>query len=132
MKIGKENEKLEFKKTTAELKEGVISMSAILNKHGSGELYFGIRNDGTPMGMDISEKTLRDISQAIAHSLEPKVYPKVMEVFIDEKPCVHVEFTGDKSPYFAYGRAYIRVADEDRVLSPAELENFINKKNEWQ
>ena len=131
MKIGKENEKLEFKKTTAELKEGVISMSAILNKHGSGELYFGIRNDGTPMGMDISEKTLRDISQAIAHSLEPKVYPKIMEVFIDEKPCVHVEFTGDESPYFAYGRAYIRVADEDRVLSPAELENFINKKNEW-
>jgi len=62
MKIGKENEKLEFKKTTAELKEGIISMVAILNKHGSGELYFGVRNDGTPMGMDISEKTLRDIS----------------------------------------------------------------------
>jgi ATP-dependent DNA helicase RecG len=132
MKIGKENEKLEFKKTTSELKEGVISISAILNKHGGGELYFGIRNDGTPIGMDISEKTLRDISQAIAHSLEPKVYPKVAEVFIDEKPCVHVEFTGDESPYFAYGRAYIRVADEDRVLSPIELENFINKKNEWR
>jgi len=28
MKIGKETEILEFKKTTAELKEGVISMSA--------------------------------------------------------------------------------------------------------
>ena len=36
MKIGKESEKLEFKKTTAELKEGVISMAAILNKHGGG------------------------------------------------------------------------------------------------
>ena len=33
MKIGKENEKLEFKKTTAELKEGVISMTAMLNKN---------------------------------------------------------------------------------------------------
>jgi len=24
------------------------------------------------------------------------------------------------------------VADEDRVLSPSELESFINKKNEWR
>jgi ATP-dependent DNA helicase RecG len=131
MKIGKENEKLEFKKTTAELTEGIISMSAILNKHGGGELYFGVRNDGTPMGMDITEKTLRDISQAVANHLEPKIYPKVTEVFVDGKPCVYVEFAGENAPYFAYGRAYIRVADEDRTLSPTELENFINKKNEY-
>jgi len=132
MKIGKENEKLEFKKTTSELKEGIISICAMLNKHGSGELYFGVRNDGTPLGQDISEKTLRDISQAVANHLEPKIYPKVTEVFIDEKPCIHIEFTGEESPYFAYGRAYIRVADEDKVLSPAELENLFNKKNEWR
>jgi len=107
-------------------------MCAILNKHGSGELYFGVRNDGTPLGQDISEKTLRDISQAVANHLEPKVYPKVTELFIDDKPCIHVEFAGEEYPYFAYGRSYIRVADEDKVLSPAELENFINKKNEWR
>ena len=132
MKIGKENEKIEFKKTTGELKEGIISMCAMLNKHSDGELYFGIRNDGTPLGQDISEKTLRDISQAVANHLEPKIYPKVTEVFIDDKPCIHVAFAGEEYPYFAYGRSYIRVADEDKVLSPAELENFINKKNEWR
>ena len=70
MKIGKENEILEFKRSTAELKEGVVSISAILNKHGNGELYFGVRNDGTPLGMDITDKTLRDVSQGIAHGLE--------------------------------------------------------------
>ena len=132
MKVGKENEKLEFKKTTSELKEGIISMVSMLNKHGGGELYFGVRNDGTPLGFDISEKTLRDVSQAIANHIDPKIYPKITEVFVEEKSCIHVEFIGDESPYFAYGRAYIRVADEDRVLSPAELENFINKKNEWR
>jgi ATP-dependent DNA helicase RecG len=78
--------------------------------------------------MDISEKTLRDISQAVANHIEPKIYPKISEVYVDEKPCILVVFSGDDSPYFAYGRAYIRVADEDRVLSPSELENFINKK----
>jgi ATP-dependent DNA helicase RecG len=104
-------------------------MVAMLNKHGGGELYFGVRNDGAPIGMDISDKTLRDVSQAVSNHLEPKIYPKINEVFIDEKACVHVEFTGEESPYYAYGRAYIRVADEDRVLSPAELESYILKKN---
>ena len=35
-----ETETLELKKSLAELKEGLISMSAILNKHGAGELWF--------------------------------------------------------------------------------------------
>jgi len=65
MKLGSENEILEYKKSTGELKEGIISIVAILNKHNGGELYFGIRNDGTPVGQDISDKTVRDISQAI-------------------------------------------------------------------
>ena len=34
--IGKETEQREFKKSTGELKEGVISICAILNKHQSG------------------------------------------------------------------------------------------------
>jgi ATP-dependent DNA helicase RecG len=130
MRVGKENEKLEFKKTTSELKEGVISIAAILNKHGGGELYFGVRNDGTPLGQTISEKTLRDVSQAISNHLEPKLYPKIKEAVIDDKQCISVEFTGDDAPYYAYGRAYIRVADEDKLMSPAELENFILRKIE--
>jgi ATP-dependent DNA helicase RecG len=120
---------LEFKKTTGELNEGIISMAAILNKHGGGELYFGVRNDGTPLGMNISDKTLRDISQAVGNFLEPKIYPEINEVCIDEKSCIHVEFSGSKAPYLAFGRPYIRVADEDRQMSAAELEKFILQKN---
>ena len=129
MKLGKESEKLEFKKTTGELKEGVISLAAILNKHGGGELYFGIRNDGVVLGQMVSEKTLREISQAVSNSVEPKIYPQITEVTIDDKQCVHVAFSGEDAPYFAYGRAYIRVADEDKLLSAAELESLFLKKN---
>ena len=132
MNMGKENEKLEFKKTTGELKESVISMCAMLNKHGGGEIYIGINKDGTPLGQIITEKTLRDVSQAIANHLEPKIYPQITEIFINDKLCIHIIFSGEEYPYFAYGRAYIRVADEDIVLRPTELENFINKKNEWR
>ncbi|MCL2432967.1 MAG: putative DNA binding domain-containing protein, partial [Clostridia bacterium] len=129
MKIGKENETLEFKKTTAELKESVISIAAILNKHGGGELYFGVRNDGEVFGQQIGDATMRDISQALSNHLEPKIFPNINVVYFDDKPCIHVTFSGDDAPYFAYGRAYIRVADEDKQMPSAELEAFILKKN---
>ena len=45
-----ENEVIEFKKTTGELKEGIISIVSILNKHQSGKLYFGIKDNGEIIG----------------------------------------------------------------------------------
>jgi ATP-dependent DNA helicase RecG len=49
-----ESETVEFKKSLAELSDGLNSVAAILNKHGRGELWFGIRNDGRTVGMDVS------------------------------------------------------------------------------
>ncbi|MBQ7147035.1 MAG: ATP-binding protein [Lachnospiraceae bacterium] len=59
MNLGIETETMEFKKTTAELNEACISIGAILNKHGVGTLYFGVKNNGDVVGQDVSEKTLR-------------------------------------------------------------------------
>jgi len=125
----KECETIEFKKSLSELKEGLISLVAILNKHGSGELWFGVRNDGVTAGLDISAKTVRDVSQAISAHIEPKIFPHVTMEHRDDKECIKVVFTGKESPYFAYGRAYMRVADEDRQLSARELENLFLSKN---
>jgi len=60
-----ENETLEYKKSTSELKEGIISIASILNKNSKGSLYFGVKNNGEIMGQEVSDKTLREISQAI-------------------------------------------------------------------
>ncbi len=124
-----ETETIEFKKSLAELGDGLNSMAAILNKHGSGELWFGIRNDGRPVGMDVSETTLRKVSQAIAAHIEPKIYPEVSKVILDEKSCIRIRYTGSEKPYYAHGRAYMRVADEDRQLSAKEIESIILRKN---
>ena len=124
-----ESDTLEFKKSTSELKEGIISIAAILNKHQKGTLYFGIKNDGTVIGQEISEKTLRDISKSISDSIEPKIYPEISKVNIEGKSCVQVQFQGSNIPYFAFGRARIRVSDEDRQLSAKEIERLILKKN---
>lgn len=50
MNIGSETEQIEFKKSNGEINEGIVSIAAILNKHQSGELYFGVKNDGTVLG----------------------------------------------------------------------------------
>ncbi len=121
----KESETLEFKRSTSELKEAVKSIVAILNKHGKGDLYFGMKNDGTIIGQTITEKTLRDVSRAISDNIEPRIYPEIERT----DNCIKVSFEGNEQPYFAYGRAYKRVADEDRQISAKELENIILKKN---
>jgi len=125
----KESETVELKKSLAELKQGLISMAAILNKHQAGTLWFGVRNDGAIAGIDANEKTLRDLSQAIAAHIEPKIFPRISEVAIDGKQCIKIEFAGDDTPYFAYGRAFMRVADEDRQLSVKQLKDLIAAQN---
>lgn len=123
-----ESETVELKKSTSELKEAVISTVAMLNKHQLGEVIFGIRNDGTAVGQQVSDKTIRDISKAIADNVEPKIYPVIAQVTIDGRQCIKLQVAGKDHPYYAYGRAYIRVGDEDRQLSARELENLILKK----
>ncbi len=124
-----ETETREFKKSLAELKQGLASLAAMLNKHGQAELWFGIAPNGKAVGLDVNEKTLRDVSQAIAAHIEPAIYPRISRQIMDGKPCLKVEAEGWQSPYFAYGRAYIRVADEDRKLSASELKSLILEHN---
>ena len=124
-----ESETVELKKSLAELKQALISMVAILNKHGAGELWFGVAPDGRDVGLDANEKTLRDVSQTIGAHIEPRIYPHIELTVRNRKTCLHITFSGQEPPYFAYGRAYMRVADEDRQLSARELENLILHKN---
>ena len=127
-----ETETLELKRSTSELREGIKSIVAILNKHGRGELFFGIRDNGTIIGQEIGKDTLRDVSKSIADHIEPRVYPEKEKIIIDGKSCIRVSFHGDDAPYYAYGRAYERVSDEDRRLTPKEIENRVVKKHTEQ
>lgn len=136
MNLGIETETLEFKKSTGELKEAMNSICAILNKHQQGEVYFGVKSDGTPIGQVVTEESVREVSQKIKNFIEPKIYPEINKVVIDGKDCIHVKFEGNQTPYFAYGVARIRVADEDLPLSPQELAEYIRKsdreENRWE
>lgn len=47
MNLGSESETVEFKKSTGEHKEALQAISAMLNKHGGGELYSASRTTAT-------------------------------------------------------------------------------------
>jgi ATP-dependent DNA helicase RecG len=128
-RVMKESETIELKRSLAELKDGLISFAAILNKHGAGDLWFGIKSDGVVVGLTVTEKTLRDLSQAIASHIEPKIFPQITRESLTGKSCIKITFVGKERPYFAYGRAYMRVADEDRQMSAKELEGLILARN---
>lgn len=124
-----ETETCELKKSLAELKQGLVSLVAMLNKHGRGELWFGIAPNGQPVGLAITEKTLRDVSQAVAAHIEPRIYPEIQQQTEGGKTCLQLRASGQQKPYFAYGRAYMRVADEDRQMSARELEALVLRQN---
>ncbi len=128
MNLGMETEYLEFKRSTSELKEAMLSICAMLNKHQRGELYFGVKNDGTVIGQMVTEDTLRDISQKIQTSIEPRIYADVKLINLDGKSCIHVSFEGNDTPYFTNGIAKIRMSDEDITISPLKLSEIYRKK----
>ena len=73
----KESEILELKKSTSELKEAIVSISAMLNKHGKGVIYFGIADDDEVVGQHIGKSTLRDVLKSVTDHIEPKIFPDV-------------------------------------------------------
>lgn len=130
MNIGKENEFIEFKKTLTEEKEAIISMSSILNKHSSGTLYFGVLNNGEVKGVQIDEDTLRHLSRDINLNIIPRCEYEILERHDgDGNTFIEVDFSGNHSPYSAYGRFYERFADEDRMIDQVRISEFFSKRN---
>ena len=124
----KENELIEFKKTTSELNEAMNSISAILNKHRRGTLYFGLKNDGTPFRFQINDSTVRDVSRKIFEAIKPQIFPIIEVINIAGIDVIKVEFSGDDTPYSSFGKYYIRIADEDRELTPQALRKIMIDK----
>ena len=99
-------------------------------------MYFGVRPDGTPVGQIVTEESLREVSQKIKNFIDPPIYPSINKVAFEGKECIRVEFEGNQVPYFAYGIARIRVADEDLVMSPEQITELLLKSgregNRWE
>jgi len=127
----KETELLELKKSLAQLKEGIISLSAMLNKHNKGVVIFGINDEGKICGLAVGKRTQADITQEIQNHLKPLPTKVKIEDYAEEgKKLIKVSVNGGDTPYAAYGRYYIRVNDADIQMDSHQLQTFFENKDE--
>lgn len=126
---GKESETVEFKKSTGELKEGIKSIVSMLNKNKHAILYFGITNKGKVIGQEASDKTLRDISQAISFNVEPAIIPTitVLDGPSENLKVIKVEAAGSDIPYSAYGQYLVRSANKDKKITRETLRKMFTR-----
>lgn len=136
MNLGKENETTEFKETTAELRQGLMDMSAILNKHGKGLLYFGVKDWGDVCGMQVGKDTRKTITQEIRAHIKPACMFEVKEMSVDNKTFIEVSFFGNNPPYSAYDRYYLRFDDQSPVMERDQLNTYFlglnNDYSKWE
>ena len=101
----------------------------MLNKHGHGTLYFGVRDDGTVIGQDVSDATLRQVASWVSDKVEPAVFPTVERLDADGGlGYIRVAFSGADAPYSADGRYFTRVGTSNKTLSASELSAMVIKR----
>jgi len=123
-----ESEKLEFKKSTTQLDKSLKSICGFLN-HEGGRVYFGIDKKGKVVGQEVSDKTLKSISQKIRQRIKPEITPEVRVLETEGKKVIEVKVKeGNNKPYYLDGIAYKRVGTENPVIPPEELERIIIEK----
>lgn len=124
--IGHEDETREFKESTVELKDGINSLVAMLNKNSKGEVLFGVRDNGDVIGQDIGKQTLRSISQSVSNLIDPPIVPKI-EILTssDDRLYISVSAVGNNRPYFSQGIVYIRSGEENRKAPASEIRRMI-------
>ena len=132
MNLGPETEYVEHKKSTGEHREACESIASMLNRHGRGIVYFGVRNDGEVLGQDVSDATIRDLGEEIERKISPKVRPAIDTLPVEgsDRQYIRVDFSGSDAPYSCDGRYRVRVNDRDVLMTPDELERaFAERAN---
>ena len=125
MKLNIETEEVEFKASTSQLNRAIEALGAMLNKSGHGKVYFGVLDDGTVVGQDVGNKTIKDISEAISQKILPHIVPTITPLNIDDKIVIMVEATGYDKPYTANGLYLIRSGSENKKLEPEQLKEIV-------
>lgn len=123
-----ESETVEFKKSTASLREGIETSCAFAN-HRGGYLLFGIDDNGAILGQQVTDDTIKNIANAVKLNTDPKLYPGIERIELKGKTCILV--TVEESPlkpHLAYGRAYLRVGTTNQKLDRERYEYLLQQR----
>jgi ATP-dependent DNA helicase RecG len=115
-----ESERLEFKRSTGELRAGMETLCAMLNNKG-GQVLFGVTNDGKIVGQDIADSTLQDVANAI-RKIEPTAWIEQLRIPVaNGKEVLLLETTQLAGSPFTYdGRPYQRIGPTTSRMPSSE------------
>lgn len=120
-----EGQRLELKRSLAELETGVRAAAAMANTDG-GHVLFGMRDDGAILGVQIGAQTRERVVQAITDNTDPTLYPSVEYVDLDGKTVIVIVVSrSEDRPHLVRGQAYKRVGAADVQMSRAEYERLL-------
>ena len=127
-----EGKSIEFKETTGQLDRGMETLCAFLNGNG-GTLLFGITDNGKIIGQDISDKTRRDIADALL-KFEP--IPELSTSFVRTQQAnrytIAIEVKGQQyaRPFMYKGRAYHRIDSVTSVMSQMAYNDLLSQRDD--
>lgn len=127
MNLGKESETCEFKEGIGQLDKGLRSLTAMLNRHFTGTVYFGVRDDGTVIGVDVGDSTLMKIRNAIRDTIQPRIICDIQCLSDGEgHDYISISAQGSDIPYSFDGRYYIRNVAADESVDNSVLRKMLS------
>ncbi len=115
-----ESERLEFKKTTGELRSAMTSLCALLNGSG-GKVLFGVTDSGTILGQDVTDATLREVAGELRKIEPPTVFVQTRVPVREGKEALVLETTTALDvPYTYDGRPYKRIGPTTSLMPQSE------------
>jgi ATP-dependent DNA helicase RecG len=133
-----EGQRLEFKRSLAELERGVRTVAAFANTEG-GQLLFGVRDSGEitspdsvqAVGVTVGQTTRERVVNMIRDNTDPVIYPSVEYVGMQGTTVIVVTVEeSDNKPHLAFGRAYKRVGAVDVQMTRDEYERLLLQRRQ--
>ncbi|MGB2771761.1 MAG: helix-turn-helix domain-containing protein [Anaerolineae bacterium] len=125
-----EGQRVEFKRSLAELETGARSVTAMANADG-GIVLFGVRDDGTISGVEMGAQTKERVVQAVTANTDPTLYPSVEVGKLGEQILILVTVPESQDkPHLVQGRAYKRVGAADVQMSRGEYERLLLQRQQ--
>jgi len=118
-----ESQDIEFKERWND--ENLKTLCAFANGNG-GVLFLGIRNDGTPVGVENPEELLETLPNKIRNNLG--IVPDITLETRGDKKVIRIEIKSYEMPVFYRGRFYVRSGSTTQEISGYDLAKIIMKK----
>ncbi len=133
---GGESDRLEFKRSTGELREAMQTLCGFVNEQG-GQALIGVTDRGRILGQQVADSTLRDVAQEIT-KFEPPVQVHQEQIQIwDDLSVLRLEVQqGEDGPHQFDGRAFQRIGTTTQRMPVVEYERRLlqrlHSRRRWE